>query len=137
MRFAQQVALVTGTASSIDHALVSAIGVGNGAPGKACLSRVYTFLQARAPSRIMAPEERASKDTSDINGALLPVDGGWFAARLLHFFSTEQHAHNMPARSAYTGKRNWAGNQCGPRTAKGFCCSPGSQEKQPYDKGEK
>jgi NAD(P)-dependent dehydrogenase (short-subunit alcohol dehydrogenase family) len=45
------------------------------------------FHQASAPSRIATPEELvaaitflAEKDASYINGAILPVDGGWFAA---------------------------------------------------------
>jgi hypothetical protein len=73
MRFEQQVALVT--------------GVGNGVPSEAGLARVRPFLQASAPSWIAAPEELAaaiaflaSKDASYIHGAILPVDGGWFAA---------------------------------------------------------
>ena len=51
------------------------------------LARVRPFLQASAPSRIASPEELAaaiaflaSKDASYINGAVLPVDGGWSAA---------------------------------------------------------
>jgi NAD(P)-dependent dehydrogenase (short-subunit alcohol dehydrogenase family) len=65
----------------------TAISVGNGVPSKAGLGRVLPFLQASAPSRVAAPGELAaaiaflaSKDASYINGAILPVDGGWFAA---------------------------------------------------------
>jgi NAD(P)-dependent dehydrogenase (short-subunit alcohol dehydrogenase family) len=54
---------------------------------EAGLSRVHPFVQASAPSRVAAPEEiaaaiafLASKDASYLNGAILPVDGGWFAA---------------------------------------------------------
>ncbi|MGO8948034.1 MAG: SDR family oxidoreductase [Ktedonobacterales bacterium] len=60
---------------------------GPGVPSEAGLGRVRPFLQASAPSRIAAPEEvaaaiafLASKEASYINGAILPVDGGWFAA---------------------------------------------------------
>jgi len=67
--------------------VATAIGVGNGVPNQEGLARVRPFLQASAPSRIAAPEELAaaiaflaSKDASYINGAILPVDGGWFAA---------------------------------------------------------
>jgi len=67
--------------------VATAIGVGNGVPSEAGLARVRPFLQASAPSRIASPEELAaaiaflaSKDASFINGAILPVDGGWCAA---------------------------------------------------------
>ena len=55
MRFEQQVALVTGAASGIGRVLVQRFV----AEGAAVL---------------------ASKDASFINGAILPVDGGWCAA---------------------------------------------------------
>ena len=68
-------------------AVATAIGIGNGVPSEAGLGRVRPFLKASAPSRIAAPEELAaaiaflaSKDASFINGAILPVDGGWCAA---------------------------------------------------------
>lgn len=68
-------------------AVATAIGIGGSAPSEAGLSRVSPFLQASAPSRIAAPEEiaaaiafLASNDASYLNGAILPVDGGWFAA---------------------------------------------------------
>ncbi|EFH83999.1 SDR family NAD(P)-dependent oxidoreductase [Ktedonobacter racemifer] len=68
-------------------AVATAIGIGNGVPSEAGLGRVMPFLKASAPSRVSTPEELAaaiaflaSKDASFINGAILPVDGGWFAA---------------------------------------------------------
>jgi NAD(P)-dependent dehydrogenase (short-subunit alcohol dehydrogenase family) len=68
-------------------AVATAIGMGSGTPSEAGLGRVLPFLQASAPSRIADSEELAaaiaflaSKDASFINGAILPVDGGWFAA---------------------------------------------------------
>ena len=67
--------------------VATAIGVGNGVPSEAGLGRVRPFPQASAPSRVAAPGELAaaiaflaSKDASYTNGAILPVDGGWFAA---------------------------------------------------------
>ncbi len=67
--------------------VATAIGVGSGAPHQEGLARVMPFVQASGPSRISSPEEiaaaitfLASKDASYINGAILPVDGGWFAA---------------------------------------------------------
>ncbi len=68
-------------------AVATAIGLGNGIPSQAGLGRAMPFIQASAPKRVSAPEEiaaaiafLASKDASYINGAILPVDGGWFAA---------------------------------------------------------
>ena len=68
-------------------AVATAIGAGRGVPSEEGLARVLPFLQGSAPSRVSAPEEiaaaiafLASKDASYINGAILPVDGGWFAA---------------------------------------------------------
>jgi NAD(P)-dependent dehydrogenase (short-subunit alcohol dehydrogenase family) len=68
-------------------AVATAIGMGNGVPNDAGLARVLPLLKGSAPSRVSAPEELAaaiaflaSKDASYINGAILPVDGGWFAA---------------------------------------------------------
>ncbi|GHO50491.1 glucose 1-dehydrogenase [Ktedonospora formicarum] len=67
--------------------VATAIGAGSGTPHEAGLSRVMPFIQGSAPSRIAAPEEiaaaiafLASKDAGYLNGAILPVDGGWFAA---------------------------------------------------------
>lgn len=67
--------------------VATAIGAGKGVPSETGLARVMPFVQASAPSRIAAPEEiaasiafLASKDASYLNGAILPVDGGWFAA---------------------------------------------------------
>jgi NAD(P)-dependent dehydrogenase (short-subunit alcohol dehydrogenase family) len=68
-------------------AVATSIGTGNGTLSEVGMARVYPFLQASAPSRIATPEELAaaiaflaSNDASYINGAILPVDGGWFAA---------------------------------------------------------
>lgn len=68
-------------------AVATSIGIGHGTPSEAGLSKVYPFLQASAPSRVSEPAELAaaivflaSKEASYINGAILPVDGGWFAA---------------------------------------------------------
>lgn len=67
--------------------VATAIGAGRGVPSETGMARVRPFLQGSAPSRIAQPEELAaaiaflaSKEASYINGAILPVDGGWFAA---------------------------------------------------------
>lgn len=67
--------------------VATAIGIGSGVPSQAGLARVMPFHQGSAPSRIASPEELAaaiaflaSKDASYINGTIMPVDGGWFAA---------------------------------------------------------
>lgn len=64
----------------------TAIGVGSGIPHEAGLARVMAFVQSTT-SRVAKPEEiaaviafLASHDASNINGAILPADGGWFAA---------------------------------------------------------
>jgi NAD(P)-dependent dehydrogenase (short-subunit alcohol dehydrogenase family) len=66
--------------------VATALGVGNGVPREAGLSRVLSLLQGSAPSRSATPEEiaaalafLASNEASFINGAILPVDGGWSA----------------------------------------------------------
>lgn len=67
--------------------VATAIGIGRGTPHEAGLARVMPFVQASAPARIATPEEiaaaitfLASKEAGNINGVILPVDGGWFAA---------------------------------------------------------
>lgn len=67
--------------------VATAIGIGKGAPSETGMAKVLPFVQASSPSRIAQPEELAaaiaflaSKDASYLNGAILPVDGGWFAA---------------------------------------------------------
>ena len=64
----------------------TAIGVGSGIPHEAGLAKVMAFARS-AMSQIAKPEQiaaviafLASDDASNINGAILPVDGGWFAA---------------------------------------------------------
>ncbi len=67
--------------------VATAIGVGRGAPNEAGLARVMSSMQGGASSRIADPEEiaaaitfLASSDASYINGTILTVDNGWFAA---------------------------------------------------------
>lgn len=64
----------------------TAIGVGSGIPHAAGLAKVMAAVQSTT-SGIAKPEQiasviafLASDDASNINGAILPVDGGWSAA---------------------------------------------------------
>jgi NAD(P)-dependent dehydrogenase (short-subunit alcohol dehydrogenase family) len=64
----------------------TAIGVGNGMPHEAGLAKVMAQLQGTI-SRAAKPEQiaaviafLASDDASNVNGAILPADNGWFAA---------------------------------------------------------
>ncbi len=64
----------------------TAIGVGSGMPHEAGLAKVMAHTQG-ATIRVAKPEQiaaviafLASDDASNVNGAILPADGGWFAA---------------------------------------------------------
>ncbi len=64
----------------------TAIGVGSGTPHEAGLAKVMALVQNSA-GKPAKPEQiasviafLASDDASNINGAILPADGGWFAA---------------------------------------------------------
>ena len=64
----------------------TAIGVGGGMPHEAGLAKVMAATQSAA-IRVAKPEQiaaviafLASDDASNVNGAILPADGGWFAA---------------------------------------------------------
>ncbi len=66
--------------------VATAIGLGGAAPNATGLAKVMPFVQATS-TYVAQPEELAaaiaflaSKDASNINGAILPVDHGWFAA---------------------------------------------------------
>ena len=63
------------------------IGLGGAVPHQEGLARVMAAMQGAASSHVASPDEiaaaiafLASKDASNINGAILPVDGGWSAA---------------------------------------------------------
>jgi NAD(P)-dependent dehydrogenase (short-subunit alcohol dehydrogenase family) len=63
------------------------IGVGSGMPHEAGLSRVIAFVQGSSGGRPAKPEQiasviafLASDDASNVNGAILTADNGWFAA---------------------------------------------------------
>jgi len=62
------------------------IGLGGTAPHQEGLAKVMAVIQATAPSHVASPEEvasaiafLASKEASNINGAILAVDHGWSA----------------------------------------------------------
>jgi NAD(P)-dependent dehydrogenase (short-subunit alcohol dehydrogenase family) len=62
------------------------IGMGRGTPSDAGLKKIYAAMPQGASARIAQPEEQAavvaflvSDDASYINGAIVPVDNGWFA----------------------------------------------------------
>ncbi len=62
------------------------IGLGGAAPNQEGLARVMPVIQAAAPTHVAAPEEiaaaisfLASREASNINGAILAVDHGWSA----------------------------------------------------------
>jgi NAD(P)-dependent dehydrogenase (short-subunit alcohol dehydrogenase family) len=66
--------------------VATAIGLGGAAPNETGLAKVMPFVQATS-TYVAQPEELAaaiaflaSKDASNINGAILPVDHGWSAA---------------------------------------------------------
>ena len=65
--------------------VATAIGVGGGMPNETGLAKIMPIVQATA-SYVATPEELAaamaflaSKDASNINGAIIPVDHGWSA----------------------------------------------------------
>jgi NAD(P)-dependent dehydrogenase (short-subunit alcohol dehydrogenase family) len=67
--------------------VATAIGLGGTTPHQEGLAKVMAFVQATASSHVASPEEvaaaiafLASKEASNINGAILAVDHGWSAA---------------------------------------------------------
>ena len=65
----------------------TAIGIGGSAPHQAGLAKVMPFVQGSGGTRVAKPEQiaaviafLASDEASNVNGAILPADGGWAAS---------------------------------------------------------